>query len=43
LQGKKDIIKGLKTIQGVNFQKIARDIDQSFETTGQTQTQLDFN
>ncbi len=43
LQGKKDIIKGLKTIQGVNFQKIARDIDQSFETTGQTQTKLDFN
>ncbi len=42
LQGKKDIIKGLKTIQGVNFQKMARDIDQSFETTGQTQTQLDF-
>jgi len=42
IQGKKEILRALKTIQGVDFQEIGRKIDESFGTTGQTQTQLDF-
>jgi len=43
LQGKKEILKALKNIQGVDFQDIGKQIDNSFGTTGQTQTQLDFD
>jgi len=42
IQGKKEILRALKTIQGVDFQEIGKKIDESFGTTGQTQTQLDF-
>ena len=42
ISGKKDIIKSLKNIQGVDFMKIAQDIDEAFGTTGQTQVQIDF-
>ena len=43
LQGKKEILKALKNIQGVDFKEIGKQIDDSFGTTGQTQTQLDFD
>jgi len=42
ISGKKEIIKGLKTIQGVNFQDLAKQIDLEFGTTGQTQGRMDF-
>ncbi len=43
IQGKKEIIKGLRAIQGVDFQEIAQKIDQEFGTTGQTQARMDFD
>jgi putative hydrolase of HD superfamily len=42
LNGKKQIIKTLKTIEGVDFQEIATHIDEFFGTTGQTQTTIEF-
>jgi len=42
LNGKKQIIKTLKTIEGVDFQEIAMNIDEFFGTTGQTQTTIEF-
>lgn len=42
INGKKQIIKGLKTIEGVDFQEIANEIDLFFGTTGQTQTTIEF-
>jgi len=41
--GKKEIIKSLKTVQGVNFQEIAQKIDEAFGTTGQTQGRMHFD
>lgn len=43
LSGKKEIIKGLKTINGIDFMQIAKDIDIAFGSTGQTQAQMDFD
>lgn len=43
LSGKKEIVKTLKTIQGVDFKAIAKEIDKAFETTGQTQARMDFS
>ena len=42
VRGKKEIIKGLSTIQGVDFQELAQQIDEEFGTTGQTQTKIEF-
>ena len=42
ISGKKEILKGLKEINGVDFKKIALDIDQEFGSNGQVQTTLDF-
>ena len=42
IRGKKEILKSFKTIQGVDFMKIAQDIDEAFGTTGQTQVKIDF-
>ncbi|MDY3203722.1 MAG: HD domain-containing protein [Arcobacter sp.] len=41
--GKKEILKGLKEIQGVDFKAIATQIDYEFGTTGQTQARMDFD
>ncbi len=41
--GKKEILKGLKEVQGVNFKLIATQIDEEFGSTGQTQAQMDFD
>ena len=43
VQGKKEIIKSLKTIHGIDFQEIAQKIDEEFGTTGQTQGRIDFD
>ena len=42
INGKKQILKSLKTIQGINFQELARQIDHDFGSTGQTQITMDF-
>ncbi|MCT7481375.1 HD domain-containing protein [Aliarcobacter cryaerophilus] len=42
ISGKKEILKGLKEINGVDFKKIAIDIDSEFGSNGQIQTTLDF-
>lgn len=42
ISGKKEILKGLKEINGVNFKQIALDIDNEFGSNGQIQTTLDF-
>ena len=42
ISGKKEIIKGLKEINGVDFKQIALDIDSEFGSNGQIQTTLDF-
>ena len=39
---KKEIFKGLKEINGVDFKKIAQEIDNEFGSNGQVQTTLDF-
>ncbi len=36
-------MKGLKEIQGINFLDIAKQIDEEFCTTGQTQVRMDFD
>lgn len=41
--GKKEILKSLKEIQGVDFKAIATQIDYKFGTTGQTQARIDFD
>ena len=43
ISGKKEILKGLKVIQGVDFKAIATQIDYEFGTTGQTQVRMDFD
>lgn len=42
VNGKKEIIKTLKTVQDVDFKEIATKIDLAFGTTGQTQVRMDF-
>jgi len=42
VNGKKEIIKGMKTIEGVDFQAIARDIDEEFGTSGTIQGKFEF-
>ena len=42
ISGKKEILKGLKEINGVDFKQIALDIDSAFGSNGQIQTTLDF-
>ena len=43
LNGKKQIFKGLKTVQGVDFKDIATKIDEDFGSTGQTQITMNFD
>ncbi len=43
VNGKKQIMKGLKEINGINFHAIAKKIDEEFCTTGQTQVRMDFD
>lgn len=43
VNGKKQILNGLKTINGVDFKAIAKEIDLAFGTTGQTQSSFDFD
>ncbi|MFW0714111.1 HD domain-containing protein [Aliarcobacter butzleri] len=42
ISGKKEILKSLKEVQGVDFKTIANLIDNEFGTTGQTQVKMDF-
>ncbi|MCG3659582.1 HD domain-containing protein [Aliarcobacter butzleri] len=42
ISGKKEILKSLKEVQGVDFKTIANLIDNEFGTTGQTQARIDF-
>lgn len=42
ISGKKEILKSLKKVQGVDFKTIANLIDNEFGTTGQTQARMDF-
>ncbi|MFA6685273.1 MAG: hydrolase, partial [Arcobacteraceae bacterium] len=42
VSGKKEIIKGLKTINSVDFLQIAKEIDEEFGSSGQTQTFMGF-
>ncbi|MFX4284981.1 HD domain-containing protein [Aliarcobacter butzleri] len=42
ISGKKEILKSLKKVQGVDFKTIANLIDNEFGTTGQTQVRMDF-
>ncbi|MDX4027918.1 HD domain-containing protein [Aliarcobacter skirrowii] len=43
ITGKKEILKGLKEINGVDFRQIALEIDNEFGSNGQVQTTLDFD
>ena len=43
INGKKQILESLQTIQGIDFQKIAQQIDKEFGTTGQTQVRMEFD
>ncbi len=43
VNGKKQILKSLKEIQGIDFKEIATKIDRDFGTTGQTQVRMDFD
>lgn len=43
INGKKQILKNLKTVQGIDFKSIANEIDQEFGSTGQTQSTMDFS
>jgi len=43
VNGKKQILNGLKTINGVDFRSLANQIDMAFGTTGQTQASFDFD
>ena len=42
ISGKKQILKGLTTIEGIDFAAIAKSIDDDFCATGQTQAMMDF-
>lgn len=42
ISGKKEILKSLKEVQGVDFKTIANLIDNEFGTTGQTQARMNF-
>ncbi|MFY9074779.1 hydrolase [Malaciobacter mytili] len=41
--GKKQILKTLKTVEGIDFKELARLIDIEFGSTGQTQVVMDFD
>ncbi len=43
VNGKKLIMKGLKEVNGIDFLSIAKQIDEEFCTTGQTQVRMDFD
>ncbi|GGD34834.1 hydrolase [Malaciobacter pacificus] len=43
VNGKKEILKAFKEIQGIDFKAIATQIDYEFGTTGQTQVRMDFD
>ena len=43
VNGKKQILESLTIIQGVDFKAIAKQIDEEFGTTGQTQIRMDFD
>ncbi|HJE03463.1 5'-nucleotidase [Aliarcobacter thereius] len=43
ISGKKEILKGLKEINGIDFKKLAFEIDKDFGSNGQVQTTLDFD
>lgn len=43
VNGKKQIMKSFKKVQGVDFETIAKKIDEEFCTTGQTQVRIDFD
>lgn len=43
VNGKKQIMKSLKTINEIDFEQIAKKIDEEFCTTGQTQIRMDFD
>ncbi|NCB12683.1 MAG: HD domain-containing protein [Erysipelotrichia bacterium] len=43
ISGKKEILKSLKEIQGIDFKAIATQIDYEFGTTGQTQVRMEFD
>ncbi|RXJ88800.1 hydrolase [Arcobacter sp. CECT 8983] len=43
VNGKKQIMKSFKKVQGVDFEAIAKKIDEEFCTTGQTQVRMDFD
>lgn len=43
VNGKKQIMKSLKEIEGVDFSALAKNIDEEFCTTGQTQVRMDFD
>lgn len=42
VNGKKHILNGLKNINGVDFKQIAKNIDNEFGTSGQTQVRIEF-
>ena len=42
INGKKQILNSLNTIEGVDFKQIAKNIDEEFGTTGQTQARIEF-
>jgi len=43
INGKKQILKSLKKVQGIDFKAIATQIDYEFGTTGQTQIRMEFD
>jgi putative hydrolase of HD superfamily len=43
LNGKRETLKSLKVVQGIDFKEIAIQIDKEFGSTGQTQAQMDFD
>ncbi|MEA1915135.1 MAG: HD domain-containing protein [Campylobacterota bacterium] len=43
VSGKKQIFEGLNSIQGVDFKKLAQQIDEEFGSTGQTQSTMDLD
>ena len=42
INGKKQIMDALTTVEGIDFNKIAKNIDLEFGTTGQTQVRMEF-
>ena len=43
VNGKKEILKAMKEVQGIDFKAIATQIDHEFGTTGQTQVRMEFD